>query len=94
MCNCYIKKYSAANIGDENPTRERKLLVSKKELKKVIGSVRKEGSTIVPINLFFNSRGLAKLTIGLGKGKKKYDKRESKKTQEWNIKKQRLLKNS
>tara|TARA_B100000965_G_C19202676_1_gene588063 strand:- start:131 stop:577 length:447 start_codon:yes stop_codon:yes gene_type:complete len=94
LCNCYIKKYSASNIGDDSPTRERKLLVSKKELKKVIGSIRKEGSTIVPINLFFNSRGLAKLTIGLGKGKKKYDKRESKKTQEWNIKKQRLLKNS
>ena len=94
LCNCYIKKYTSSCQQDNNPIRQRKLLVSKKELNKVIGAVHREGFTIVPITLFFNNKGIAKITIGLGKGKKKYDKRETKKTKDWNIKKQRLLKNN
>ncbi len=67
---------------------------SQKELNKVLGSVRKEGFSIVPINIYFNNKGLVKLNIGLGKGKKKFDKRESQKMKDWNKAKQRLLKNS
>ena len=66
---------------------------TKKELNKVKGAVKKEGFSIIPINLFFNEKGLAKLTFGLGKGKKKFDKRASIKAREWNLSKQRLEKN-
>ena len=92
--NCFIKKYTSSNDPDNNPTRQRKLLVTKKELNKVKGAVKKEGFSIVPITLFFNKKGFAKLTFGLGKGKKKFDKRESQKTKDWNKKKLRLLNNN
>ena len=75
LTNCFIKKYLSSNDPENNPTRERKLLITKKELNKVKGAVKKEGFSIIPINLFFNQKGLAKLTFGLGKGKKKFDKR-------------------
>ena len=93
LTNCYIKKYSSSNEGTYNTTRERKVLVNKKQLNNIIGSSRKDGMTIVPITLYFNEKGLAKLTIGLAKGKKKQDKRASIKDKEWGIKKQRLIKN-
>ena len=92
LTNSYIKKYSASNEGSYNPTREKKILVNKKQLNKIIGSSRRDGMTIVPILLYFNIKGFAKLTIGLAKGKKKQDKRASIKDKEWGIKKQRLIK--
>ena len=94
LCNCHIKKYESSNEKDTNPNRKRKLLLNKKELNKVLGSVRKDGFTIVPISFYFNDKGLAKLNIGIGKGKKKFDKRETQKMKDWNKTKQRLLKNS
>ena len=93
LTNCYIKKYSSSNDKENNTIREKKLLVSKKELNKITGASRRDGMTIVPIILYFNDKGLAKLTIGLAKGKKKQDKRASIKDKEWGIKKQRLVKN-
>ena len=59
-----------------------------------MGSVKKEGFSVVPISIYFNDKGLVKLNIGLGKGKKKFDKRETEKMKDWNKAKQRLLKNS
>ena len=93
LYNCYIKKYSASNNIENDPTREKKLLITKKELNKLLGSITKDGYSIVPLNLYFDKKGLAKMTIGLGKGKKLFDKRATKKDKEWGIKKQRLLKN-
>jgi len=93
LTNCYIKKYSSSNEGTYNTTRERKVLVNKKQLNNIIVSLKKDGMTIVPITLYFNDKGLVKLTIGLAKGKKKQDKRASIKDKEWGIKKQRLIKN-
>lgn len=93
LTNCYIKKYLTTNEGEYNTTRERKILVNKKQLNKIIGAFKKDGMSIVPITLYFNDKGLAKLTIGLAKGKKKQDKRASIKDKEWGIKKQRLIKN-
>ena len=94
LTNCYIKKYSSSNNEvSYNTTRERKILVNKKQLNKIIGSSKKEGMTIVPLTLYFNEKGLAKLTVGIAKGKKKQDKRASIKDKEWGIKKQRLIKN-
>ena len=94
LCNCFIKKYESSSDKDNKPIRKRKLLLNKKELSKVLGSVKREGYSIVPINIYFNFKGLVKLCIGLGKGKKKYDKRESQKLKDWNKNKQRLLKNN
>ena len=94
LCNCHIKKYESSNEKDHNPIRKRKLLLNRKELNNVLGAVRKEGFTIVPISIYFNDKGLAKLNIGLGKGKKKFDKRETQKMKDWNKTKQRLLKNN
>ena len=93
LTNCYIKKYSSSNDAEPNTTRERKILVNKKELNKIISSARKDGMTVVPTTLYFNDKGIAKITIGLGKGKKKQDKRLSIKEKEWGINKQRLMKN-
>ena len=92
LTNCYIKKYSSSNESSDT-NRDRKLLVSKKELHKIIGASKKEGMTIVPIILYFNNKGLAKLTIGIAKAKIKHDKRHSIKDKEWGIKQQRLVKN-
>ncbi len=93
LSNCYIKKYSASNSSNTDPIRERKLLVNKKQLNKIIGETKKSGKAIVPISLYFDKKGFAKLTIGVGTGKKKHDKRMTIKDKEWGIKKQRLLKN-
>ena len=93
ITNFYIKKYLSSNKTNYNPTQERKILVKKRERNKLIGSIKKEGMTIVPLLLYFNNRGIAKISIGIGKGKKKYDKRAIIKSKEWNIKKQRLEKN-
>ena len=92
LTNCYIKQYSSSNENADT-NRDRKLLVSKKELNKILGASKKDGMTIVPIVLYFNTKGLAKLTIGIAKGKKKHDKRYSIKDKEWGIKQQRLIKN-
>tara|TARA_B100000029_G_scaffold223806_1_gene221784 strand:- start:69 stop:521 length:453 start_codon:yes stop_codon:yes gene_type:complete len=93
LTNCYIKKYSSSNESNDNTNRDRKLLITKKELNKILGASKKEGMTIVPILLYFNTKGLAKLTIGIAKGKKKQDKRHSIKAKEWSIKQQRIIKN-
>ena len=92
LSNCYIKKYNNANISDYDPNRDRKLLIKKKEINKIIGLIKQGGTSIIPISLFFNKTGLAKLSFGLGKGKKKYDKRQSIKEKDWNKKKERMLK--
>ena len=94
LCNCHIKKYESSSEKDNNPIRKRKLLLNKKELNKVLGSMRRDGFSVVPISIYFNDKGLAKLNIGLGKGKKKFDKRETQKMKDWNKTKQRILKNS
>ena len=94
LCNCFIKNYESSSQKENNPTRKRKLLLNKKEINKILGFVKKDGYSIVPITIYFNDTGYVKLNIGLGKGKKKYDKRESKKLKDWNKAKQRLLKNS
>ncbi|MEC7745064.1 MAG: SsrA-binding protein SmpB [Pseudomonadota bacterium] len=93
LTNCHIKKYYSSIDVENSTTRERKILVKKKELNKIIDASRREGMTVVPIKLYFNDKGLVKLTIALAKGKKKHDKRASIKDKEWVINKQRLIKN-
>tara|TARA_B100001142_G_scaffold314650_1_gene352387 strand:- start:249 stop:695 length:447 start_codon:yes stop_codon:yes gene_type:complete len=94
LSNCYIKKYHSSSQKENDPIRKRKLLISKKELNKLLGSIKKEGFSVVPLSIYFSDNGFVKLTIGLGKGKKKFDKRQTQKTKDWNKNKQRLLKNN
>ncbi len=90
--NANIPEYQQAGSHlQHDPKRTRALLLHKRELNKLIGSINKEGHTIVPLRLFFNGHGLAKLEIALGKGKKLHDKRETQKKRDWGREKQRLL---
>ena len=94
LSNCFIKKYNYTNDKNYTPKRNRKLLIKKKEFNKIIGSIKQGGLSIIPINIYFSNKGIAKLTFGVGKGKKKFDKRQSIKEKDWNIKKSRILKNN
>ena len=75
------------------PTRPRRLLLKRREINKLLGSVTREGYTIMATRLYFNDKGLAKLEIALAKGKKQHDKRDSIKERDWNRDKQRVMKN-
>ena len=94
LSNSFIKKYQNSTDYSYDPSRNRKLLVTKKEFNKISGSIKQGGFTIIPISLYFSDKGIAKLSCGIAKGKKKIDKRESIKQRDWNIKKQRMLKNN
>jgi SsrA-binding protein len=73
----HISEYSHGTVNNHDPIRERKLLLNKRELKKLEAKIKEKGYTIIPLRLFFNEKNLAKLEIGLGKGKKLHDKRET-----------------
>ncbi len=73
----YIAEYEPANIFNHQPDRDRKLLLKKRELRKIEKKVQAKGFTVIPVRLYFNERGLAKLEIALAQGKKAYDKRQS-----------------
>jgi SsrA-binding protein len=73
----HIAEYSHGTVNNHDPVRERKLLLKKKELNKMETKIKEKGYTIVPLRIFFNERGFVKMEIGLGKGKKHYDKRET-----------------
>ncbi|MFT7352542.1 MAG: SsrA-binding protein [Flavobacterium sp.] len=91
--NTYIEEYAFGNQFNHRARSERKLLLNKKELKSLSRSVETKGLTIVPLRLFTNDKGLAKLEIGLCKGKKTYDKRESLKEQDTKRDLDRIKKN-
>jgi SsrA-binding protein len=92
LVNAHIPEYLQANRFNHEERRRRKLLVSKRELARLANEVNRAGNTIVPLKLYFNDHGLAKLLIGLAKGKKNYDKRETEKNRDWNREKSRLMK--
>ncbi|MGZ3839227.1 MAG: SsrA-binding protein SmpB [Flavisolibacter sp.] len=73
----HISEYSHGTVNNHDPIRERKLLLNRRELKKIQAKIKEKGYTIVPLRLYFNEKNLAKLEIGLGKGKKLHDKRET-----------------
>jgi SsrA-binding protein len=88
----HIAEYSHGTVNNHDPLRERKLLLQKRELRKLEAKMKEKGYTIVPLKILFNEKGLAKLEIGLGKGKKMYDKRESIKTRNVERQMKRFLK--
>ena len=91
LINADIPEYSAGNRENHAPKRPRKLLLKAREIARLSQAVERKGYTIVPLKLFFSDRGLAKLEIGLGVGKKSHDKRDTVKSRDWNRQKQRLL---
>ena len=92
LINSYLPEYLQANRFNHEPRRRRKLLVSKRELARLAQGVEREGMTLVPLKIYFNDRGRAKLLLAVARGKKLHDKRESEKQRDWNREKGRLLK--
>jgi SsrA-binding protein len=94
LINATISEYEGGNRFNHEPRRARKLLLKKKEMNKLAGAVKKKGQTIIPLSLYFNPRGLAKLEIGLARGKTNVDKRHSIKDRDWQREKEGLFKKS
>ena len=92
--NMHIAEYKAATKRNHKPKRERKLLLHRKEINKLIGQIKTAGITVVPLLVYFNDKGLAKTKIAIVKGKKLYDKRATIKEREWSREKSRLSKNN
>ena len=87
-----ISLYEQGNRFNHDPLDVRKLLLHKKEIRRLTGKLAEKGLTLVPLKLYFNEQGRAKLLIGVGKGKKSFDKRETEKNRDWNREKGRILK--
>lgn len=94
LVNAHIPEYRQAHkLLQHEVKRPRKLLLHKREMSRLMGSIRRDGVTIVPLAVYFNPRGVAKVQLGLAKGKRKEDKRESEKTRDWQREKARLMRN-
>ena len=90
LLNSHIASYKQASYSNHNPTDERKLLLNRREINKLIGKVNREGFTLIPTKMYFK-KGRAKIEIAVAKGKKHYDKRQTKKTRDWNRDKARYV---
>ncbi len=92
LINSYLPEYLEGNRFNHEPRRRRKLLLNKREMARFAQGVEREGMTMVPLKIYFNDRGRAKLLLGLARGKKLHDKRETEKQRDWAREKGRLLK--
>jgi SsrA-binding protein len=93
LVNAYIPEYTKASRFNHEPRRVRKLLVHKGEATKLAAAIQREGMTLIPLKMYFNAKGIAKLELGIAKGKKLHDKRETEKQRDWQRDKARLLRN-
>jgi SsrA-binding protein len=91
LINANIPEYAAGNRFNHAPKRARKLLLHRRELDRLLGAVQRDGMTLVPLSIYFNARGIAKVQLGLAKGKRKGDKREAEKQRDWSRDRARLL---
>ncbi|MCE2950913.1 MAG: SsrA-binding protein SmpB [Alphaproteobacteria bacterium] len=92
LFNANIAEYLGANRFNHEPKRPRQLLIRRREIKRLISAVQRKGYTLIPIALYFNGRGLVKLKLGIAKGKKMADKRQTMKERDWQRQKERTLK--
>jgi SsrA-binding protein len=92
LVNCYIAPYVQAKTWGHEERRRRKMLATKRQLSRMWNATQRQGMTLVPIVMYFNDKGLVKLKLGIAKGKKLADKRETSAERDWNRQKQRLLK--
>ena len=93
LINSHIPLYKQSSYNNHDPKDDRKILLTRKQINKLIGSINQDGLTLVPTKLYF-SKGKAKVEIAVAKGKKLYDKRQVKKKRDWNKEKRRVLRNS
>jgi SsrA-binding protein len=91
LINAHIAEYAQAARDGHAPTRPRKLLLHKREIDRLLGAIQRQGMTLVPLKLYFNARGIAKVELGLGRGKKIHDKRDTEKKRDWERQKGRLM---
>ncbi len=91
LFNAYIPEYLQANRFNHETRRPRRLLLHKRQIDKLIGATQREGFTVIPLKIYFNERGRAKVELGLGRGKKLHDKRESERERDWSREKARLM---
>jgi SsrA-binding protein len=91
LVNSYIPEYTMANRFNHEPRRVRKLLVRKAEARKLASATQREGMTLVPLRIYFNLKGVAKIELGIARGKKLHDKRETEKARDWARDKARLM---
>jgi SsrA-binding protein len=91
LINAHITEYAQAGRANHAPTRPRKLLLHKRESERLLGAIQRQGMTLVPLRLYFNARGIAKVQLGLARGKKLHDKRETEKKRDWDRQKGRLM---
>ena len=94
LINSHIPEYSHGNRLNHEPRRQRKLLLSKRQIAKINGAITRQGLTLVPLSIYFNGRGRAKVELALARGKKVHDKRETVKERDWKREQQRLLRRS
>lgn len=92
LVNAYIPEYApAAKYNGHEPKRERKLLLHRRQIDRLMGSIQRQGYTVVPLSVYFNPRGIAKVELGLGKGKHNVDKRQTTKDRDWKRDKARMM---
>lgn len=92
LVNAYIPEYNKAHVKLQHEVRRpRKLLLHKNQMNKLIGAVQRKGTTLIPLSIYFNNRGIAKVELGIATGKKQHDKRETIKTRDWQREKSRIM---
>jgi SsrA-binding protein len=91
LVNANIPEYAASAHFNHEPRRPRKLLLHRKEVNRLLGAIRREGVTVVPLSIYFNERGRAKIALGLARGKRKADKRQAEKARDWQRSRARIL---
>jgi len=91
LVNAHISEYKQAGPFGHDPRRPRKLLLHRRQIARLSASVQRDGATLVPLKLYFNDRGIAKLLLGLAVGKRKFDKRQTEKRRDWERQKARLM---
>ena len=94
LLNAHIAPYDSGKTFGHEPRRPRKLLLHRREIGKMIGAIRREGMTLVPLSIYFNARGQAKVSLALAKGRRKADQRQAVKDRDWQRQKSRLLRTS
>jgi SsrA-binding protein len=91
LVNANIPEYSGAVHFSHQPRRPRKLLLHRKEVDRLLGAIRREGVTVVPLSIYFNARGRAKVELGLARGKRKADKRQAERDRDWQRSRARIM---
>lgn len=91
LVNAYIPEYKQAGRQNHDPRRARKLLLNRREINRMTGAVQRDGATMVPLKLYFNPRGIAKVEVALARGKRQYDKRQAEKKRDWDRQRARLM---